>query len=130
MRNFQKLRTDVPARTRWLVCTLAALAGMFAATVSFGLGASARASGSKSTDVTAHRVIDTMARTSAETTLGTLPYSGGRLMTADPTGGYWTTTWLGVVTPHGGAPSFGSPAQSGIKLAKPIVGMAATPDGQ
>jgi hypothetical protein len=129
MRNFQKLRTAIPARTQWLVCTLAALAGVFAATVSFGLGTSARASGSNSTDVTTHRVIDTMARTSAEATGGTVPYSGGRLMTADPTGGYWTTTWLGVVTAHGGAPSFGSPAQSGIKLAKPIVGMAATPDG-
>jgi hypothetical protein len=130
MRNFQKLRTAIPARTRWILCTLAALAGVFAATVSFGLGSSARASGSNSTDGTTHRVIDTMARTTAVTTAGTLPYSGGRLMTADPTGGYWTTTWLGVVTPHGGAPSFGSPAQLGIKLAKPIVGMAATPDGQ
>jgi hypothetical protein len=103
---------------------------VFAATVSFGLGTSARASGSKSTDVTSNGVVETMARTTAETTAGTVPYSGGRLMTADPSGGYWTTTWLGVITAHGGAPTFGSPAQSGIKLAKPIVGMAATPDGQ
>ena len=72
----------------------------------------------------------TAAKTTHNTTAETMPYSGGRLMTADPTGGYWTTTWLGVVTAHGGAPTFGSPAQSGIKLAKPIVGMAATPDGQ
>jgi hypothetical protein len=50
-------------------------------------------------------------------------------MTADPLGGYWTTTWRGAITAHGGAPTFGSPAQSGMKLAKPIVGMAATPDG-
>jgi hypothetical protein len=80
--------------------------------------------------VTTNPVVNTVARTTAATTLETVPYSGGRLMTADPLGGYWTTTWLGVVTPHGGAPSFGSPAQSRIKLAKPIVGMAATPDGQ
>ena len=137
MRNFQKLRTAIPARTRWLLCTLAALAGVFAATVSFGLGTSAPASGSRGTDrtsgrvvSTSNRVVETVARTTAETAAGSVPYSGGRLMTADPSGGYWTNTWLGVVTPHGGAPTFGSPAQSGIKLAKPIVGMAATPDGQ
>ena len=57
-------------------------------------------------------------------------YGGGRLMAADPLGGYWTVNWLGVVTSHGGAPTFGSPALSGIQLAKPIVGMAATPDGK
>jgi len=57
-------------------------------------------------------------------------YSGGHLLTADPQGGYWTVSWLGAVTPHGGSPSFGSPALSGIKLSKPIVAMAATPDGQ
>jgi hypothetical protein len=51
-------------------------------------------------------------------------------MAADPLGGYWTTTWLGAITSHGGAPSFGSPALSGVQLAQPIVGMAATPDGQ
>jgi hypothetical protein len=51
-------------------------------------------------------------------------------MAVDPAGGYWTTTWSGVVTSHGGAPTFGSPAASGIQLTKPIVGMAASPDGQ
>ena len=114
----------------WVLCTLVALAGVFAATVGFGLGASAQASGPKKSGHTTNRVVTTAAKTTHDTTAETMPYSGGRLMTADPTGGYWTTTWLGVVTPHGGAPTFGSPAQSGIKLAKPIVGMAATPDGQ
>ncbi len=51
-------------------------------------------------------------------------------MAADPSGGYWTVSWVGAVTPYGGAPSFGSPAASGVKLAEPIVDMAATPDGQ
>ena len=130
MRNFQKVREAIPACTRWVLCTLAALAGVFAATVGFGLGASAQASGSKKSGPITNRVVTTAAKTTHNTTAETMPYSGGRLMTADPTGGYWTTTWLGVVTAHGGAPTFGSPAQSGIKLAKPIVGMAATPDGQ
>jgi hypothetical protein len=133
MRNFQKLRAAIPAPAQWLLCTLVVLAAVLAATVSFGLGTSARTpvnAGAKNGGGTTNRVVETMARTTAETTLGTLPYSGGRLMTADPLGGYWTNTWLGVVTAHGGAPTFGSPSQSGIKLAKPIVGMAATPDGQ
>jgi hypothetical protein len=56
-------------------------------------------------------------------------YSGGRLMAADPNGGYWTVNWVGVVTAFGGAPSFGSPALSGIKVVRPIVAMASTPDG-
>jgi hypothetical protein len=51
-------------------------------------------------------------------------------MAADPSGGYWTVSWLGAVTSYGGAPTFGSPILSGIKLAKPVLGMAATPDGQ
>ncbi len=37
-------------------------------------------------------------------------YGGGRYMSADPTGGYWTTTWTGNISSYGGAPSFGSPA--------------------
>jgi hypothetical protein len=58
------------------------------------------------------------------------PYSGGHLMAADPSGGYWTVSWVGAITAHDGARTFGSPAASGTKLAKPIVDMAATPDGQ
>jgi len=56
-------------------------------------------------------------------------YGGGRLMAADPAGGYWMTGPTGTVTPEGGAPALGSPAQSGLQLARPIVGMAPTPDG-
>ena len=52
------------------------------------------------------------------------------LMAADPTGGYWTANPAGAVTPHGSASSFGSPALSGLQLSRPIVGMAATPDGR
>ena len=51
-------------------------------------------------------------------------------MTANPRSGYWTVTAAGSVTPFGGAASLGSPAESGIDLNKPIVGMAATPSGQ
>jgi hypothetical protein len=56
-------------------------------------------------------------------------YSGGIFMAADPSGGYWTATPSGAVTSHGGAPAFGSPALSNLRLAQPIVGMAATTDG-
>ncbi len=51
-------------------------------------------------------------------------------MAADPEGGYWTATSAGSITSHGGAPTFGSPALSGVRLTQPIVGMAATTDGQ
>jgi hypothetical protein len=64
---------------------------------------------------------------SAKTTHG---YSGGHNLAADPNGGYWTVNWLGAVTSHDGAPLFGSPPLSGIAVSKPIVGMAATPDGR
>jgi len=61
-----------------------------------------------------------------EATSAPSSYGGGRLMAVDPDGGYWTSTTAGLVTAHGGAPSLGSPADSGIVLARPIVGMAAT----
>ena len=51
------------------------------------------------------------------------------MIAADPAGGYWTATASGAVTPHGGAPALGSPALSGLRLSRPIVGMAPTPDG-
>jgi beta-glucanase (GH16 family) len=50
-------------------------------------------------------------------------------MAADPTGGYWIASTSGAVALYGGAGAFGSPAQAGITLNKPIVGMAPTPDG-
>jgi len=52
------------------------------------------------------------------------------MMAADPNGGYWTVSAFGAVTPEGGAPALGSPALSGLTLARPIVGMAPTPDGE
>jgi hypothetical protein len=57
-------------------------------------------------------------------------YGGGRLLAADPNGGYWTVNGAGAVVEHGGVTVFGSPALSGIALSKPIVGMAASPDGK
>ncbi|HEX3793973.1 MAG TPA: glycosyl hydrolase [Acidimicrobiales bacterium] len=57
-------------------------------------------------------------------------YSGGLLMSSDPNGGYWTVNGAGQISSFGGAPLFGSPAISRIPLAKPIVGMAPTADGQ
>jgi hypothetical protein len=57
-------------------------------------------------------------------------YSGGMMMAADPTGGYWTVTPAGAVTVHSSAPALGSPAQSSLQLARPLVGMAGTPDGK
>ncbi len=51
-------------------------------------------------------------------------------MAPDPMGGYWTTDPAGAVTPHGSASPFGSPAQSGLQLSRPIVGMASTTDGR
>ncbi len=51
------------------------------------------------------------------------------MMAADPNGGYWTASAAGAISPHAGAPVLGSPALSGLSLARPIVGMAPTPDG-
>ena len=64
--------------------------------------------------------------------LGAVPtlshsYGAGAYMAADPTGGYWTTNFVGDVTGHMGAVTYGSLATT--HLNKPIVGMAATPDG-
>ena len=66
---------------------------------------------------------------SASSAVRSKDYSGGIMMAADPNGGYWTVTTAGAVTPRGGAPTLGSPALSNLRLAQPIVGMAATPDG-
>ncbi|MGA2473526.1 MAG: glycosyl hydrolase [Acidimicrobiales bacterium] len=59
----------------------------------------------------------------------TTGYGGGQMMAADPNGGYWTASATGAITPHDGAPALGSPALSGLTLARPIVGMAPTPGG-
>jgi hypothetical protein len=65
----------------------------------------------------------------AATATRTHEYGGGQMLAADPNGGYWTAAAGGAVTPHDEAPALGSPARSGLELAKPIVGMAPTPDG-
>ncbi len=70
------------------------------------------------------------ASTPGGTGSATLSYSGGMMMAADPTGGYWTVTPAGAVTPHGEAPALGSPALSNMQLTRPIVGMAGTHDGK
>ena len=111
--------TRAPRRIALVVATFVVVT----ATLWGGFAASGRAA--------THHHTKNSARTAADTTAErTNVYSGGRFMAADPNGGYWTVTWLGVITAHGAAPLFGSPALSGIRLAKPIIGMAATPDGQ
>jgi hypothetical protein len=99
--------------TGQLTLALVTLFGLLAIAMGFGIGPSRAATFSQAT---------------ADNTLSRdLPYSGGRLMAADPNGGYWTTNSSGAVASHGGAPLLGSLA--GAKLNQPIVGMASTPDG-
>jgi hypothetical protein len=108
MRKGRKIKT-LATHSRRYVAPIAT-ACIVAGALSFGSGASAKT-------------------TAAVTSQASSSYGAGKLMAADPSGGYWTVSALGAVTTHGGAPSFGSPASSGVKLAQPIVGMAATPDG-
>jgi Domain of unknown function (DUF4185) len=114
MRKIQQLRIiSGTTRARRRIALLVATFGVLATTVSFGAIASGRVA-------TPHDSSTSMPPV----------YSGGRLMAADPLGGYWNASWSGVVASHGGAPLFGSPYLSGVQLSKPIIGMAATPDGQ
>jgi hypothetical protein len=124
MRTIGQLRNSGTTRTSRRIALMAASFGVFAATLGIGAAASGRVT---ALHAAPHASTHTIAATSEERTND---YSGGRLMTADPNGGYWTVSWLGAVSGHGGAPTFGSPALSGITLTKPIVAMAATPDGQ
>jgi len=125
MRKIQLLRETVPKRTRWLLCLLAAMSAVLGVTVSFGGGGSAQAS------VNLARGYHSLSLSPKSVTPVPIPdYSGGRYLAADPNGGYWTVNWVGVVTAHGGAPTYGSPALSGLRLNKPIAGIAATPDGE
>jgi hypothetical protein len=126
MRSIHQIRDVFSTRTRWILCFVVAVGGLLTATLSFGVGASSSAISRTPTHST-HNAAHTTAETMAEETTD---YSGGHLMAADPSGGYWTVNWAGAVTAYGGAPSLGSPALSGVKLAKPTVGMAATPDGR
>ena len=104
---------DTPVRkVMWRRIALVAIAcGVLVATISFGQLGSAQAAAAVSVNTPS-------------------AYSGGRLMTADPAGGYWTVTGVGAIASYGGAPVFGSPAASGMRLTMPVVGMASTPDGQ
>ena len=56
----------------------------------------------------------------------TTAYGEGELMAADPGSGYWTVDGAGSVSAHGGVPNDGSVTGP---LARPVVGMAPTPDG-
>ncbi len=125
MRKIGQLRNSGTTRTPRRLALFAAGFAVLAATLGFGLAASGQGSDH-------HRDHHGAVRTTADTTHTTTAnaYSGGRLMAADPNGGYWTVNWVGVVTAYGGAPTFGSPALSGIKVVRPIMAMAATPDGQ
>jgi hypothetical protein len=125
MRKIWHLRHSGRTATRRRIVGIVATFGVLFATLGIGFAASGRVV-THHTSNTAHS-----ARTASATTATAAGgYSSGRLMAADPLGGYWTVNWLGVISAHGTAPTFGSPAQSGITLTKPIVGMASTPDGQ
>ena len=131
MRTSGRLRNSGTTRAQRRLALLAAGFAVLAATLGLGLGLAASGqSGDHHADH--HADGGAAVRTTADTTDTdtTNAYSGGRLMAADPSGGYWTVNWVGVVTAYGGAPTFGSPALSGIKVVRPIVAMAATPDGQ
>ena len=107
----------------------AAAAKAAAAKAAAAKAAAAKAAAAKAaaaTTTTTGRSAATVSANSASIAYRT-DYSGGDLLAADPGGGYWTVSGLGVVTPHGGATSFGS--VGAIHLNQPIVGMAATPDG-
>ena len=133
MRTIGQVRNSGTTRTRDALRSWARRFGVLAATLGLGVAASGRASDHYAAHIGATHIgaAHSAAHTTADTTTTTAnDYSGGRLMTADPNGGYWTVNWVGAVTSYGGAPTFGSPAQSGITVAKPIVAMAATPDGQ
>ncbi len=65
----------------------------------------------------------------ASATSAPAAYGTGHLVAADPSGGYWTATPAGAVTPHAGAPQLGYPAAGGLSLNRPIVGMASTTNG-
>jgi ribosomal protein L24E len=110
MRRFQQLRRSEPRTWRHVALSVAAV-GVLAAIISSG-------------------VLGTGPLKPNKAAAATPTYGGGYLMAADPAGGYWTATSAGSITSHGGAPTFGSPALSGVRLTQPIVGMAATTDGQ
>ena len=64
----------------------------------------------------------------AHASTATADYGTGHEMSADPNGGYWLSDTAGDVTAYGTASTFGS--MSGHPLNRPVVSMAATPDGR
>ncbi len=103
----------------WHIASAVAAFCLLAGTVSLVASASTTATSDSSTTANSN-----------STAVLSSAYGGGRLMAADPDGGYWTVSIFGVITSYDGAPLFGSPVVSGIRLSQPIVGMAATPDGE
>ncbi len=97
---------------------------MLAVTIGVTVGDSAQASVNPGTSKTVK------ARTITASPTVAADYTGGHYLAAASGGGYWTVDWLGDVTAHGGAPLFGSPVLSGVKLAQPIIAIMGTPDGQ
>ena len=137
MRKVLQLRQAESKRSRRFGLS-AAVFGISALAVVFALVSSEWATSGRATHV-AFAKAPRAAATPRKATAGTphttaitesSAYSGGHLMVADPSSGFWTVNWVGDVSPHGGAPTLGSPAASGLTLAKPIVDMAATPDGE
>ncbi len=121
MNQIQILRKALLAKSRWRIALLAITCGVLASTVGLDVASSAQG---------ATNAIGSLTAISSNAVSPSSSYGGGHLMASAPDGGYWTTTWLGDVTAHGGAATFGSPALSGVQLAKPIVGMASTHDGK
>ena len=107
-------------------CSLAVIFSLLTTAIALGFGAA----GLRNNETAASASIVSEANTSVNDVAAPL-YSGGHFMAADPNGGYWTVDWAGDGRPRTAEPpTYGSPALSGIKLSQPIVGMAATPDGQ
>jgi hypothetical protein len=115
MRTFSHFRQLLSTRTRQVALTVVTVSGVVALTLAGG---------------TAQGSVYAKGAGTAHVSTDTTPYSGGRMMAADPSGGYWTVDMAGAMTSYGGAATFGSPALAGLHLAQPIVGMAATPDGK
>jgi hypothetical protein len=94
MRTIGQLRNSGTRRTQRRIALIGAASGVLAATLGVGVAASGPVSTPQAAHHAAHATAHTIADTSTTTTNS---YSGGRLMTADPNGGYWTVSWVGVV---------------------------------
>ena len=126
MNRIQQIRKAISTRLRWRIAVLAATCGVLAGMVGLDVASSAQGA----TNPTGVIANGTQRPAPTPKAVAGPSYGGGVLMAAAPDAGYWTTSWLGNVTAHGGAAMYGSPALSGLHLAKPIVGMASTHDGK